>query len=107
MKKLTSISITVVLCFIFSAACFAQAAAQQQKVPRKIAAKPSSTQTKQRRMQSMARMFAATSKIVATTDHGVVVLVGNKLYKYDRNLRLIKEQEIKINPKDFGMMMGR
>jgi hypothetical protein len=107
MKKLTMIGVTVVLCFIFSAACFAQEAAQQQKVPRKITAKPAPAQTRERQMQNMTRMFVATSKMVATTDHGVVVMVGNKLYKYDRNLRLIKEQEIKINPKDFGIMMGR
>ena len=107
MKKLTIAGITIVSCLVFSATCLAQAAGRQQKVPGKITAKPAPARTSQRRMQSMTRMFAATSKMVATTDHGVVVLVGNKLYKYDRNLRLIKEQEIKIDPKDFGMMMGR
>ena len=35
--------------------------------------------------------------MVATKDGGVVVMVGNKLFKYDRNLNLVKETEIKID----------
>lgn len=34
-------------------------------------------------------------ELVATQDGGVVVLVGNKLQKYDKNLQLIKEVEVK------------
>ncbi|MFH1413701.1 MAG: hypothetical protein ABIG56_02530 [Candidatus Omnitrophota bacterium] len=33
-------------------------------------------------------------KIVATEDGGVAILFGNKLLKYDKNLKLIKEVEI-------------
>jgi len=36
-------------------------------------------------------------QVVATSDGGVVVLVGNKLYKYDKNLNLVKEAEIKMD----------
>ena len=36
-------------------------------------------------------------KVVATSDGGVVVLVGNKLVKYDKDLNLVKEVEIKID----------
>jgi len=35
--------------------------------------------------------------IIATADGGVFVLVGNKLIKYDKNLNLVKEIEIKID----------
>ncbi len=35
--------------------------------------------------------------IVATEDGGVIVLAGNKLMKYDKNLNLVKEVEIKID----------
>jgi Na+/H+ antiporter NhaB len=35
--------------------------------------------------------------MVATEDGGVVVLIGNKLLKYDKNLNLQKEVEIKID----------
>ncbi|MBU0709697.1 MAG: hypothetical protein KJ923_03175 [Candidatus Omnitrophica bacterium] len=33
-------------------------------------------------------------KMVATEDGGVAILFGNKLLKYDKNLKLIKEVEI-------------
>jgi hypothetical protein len=35
--------------------------------------------------------------IIATADGGVFVLVGNKLIKYDKDLNLVKEVEIKID----------
>lgn len=35
--------------------------------------------------------------MVATSDGGVVVMVGNRLYKYDKNLELKKEAEIKMD----------
>ncbi len=36
-------------------------------------------------------------QMVATSDGGVVVLFGHKLYKYDKNLNLVKEAEIKMD----------
>jgi len=41
-------------------------------------------------------------EMIATEDGGVVVLVGNKLIKYDKNLNVVKEAEIKIDTE--GMM---
>jgi len=35
--------------------------------------------------------------VVATTDGGVIVAAGNKLMKYDKDLNLVKEVEIKID----------
>jgi len=35
--------------------------------------------------------------LVATQDGGVIVMIGNKLQKYDKNLTLKKEVEIKID----------
>ena len=37
--------------------------------------------------------------IVATSDGGVVVLMGNRLVKYDSALNLVKEAEMKGGPK--------
>jgi hypothetical protein len=37
------------------------------------------------------------SSLIATSDGGVVVLMGNKLIKYDKDLNLVKEVEIKID----------
>jgi hypothetical protein len=36
-------------------------------------------------------------KIVATQDGGIVVWAGNKLIKYDKDLKLVKEVELKID----------
>ena len=38
-------------------------------------------------------------QIVATKDGGIVVMLGNKLFKYDKNLRLVNEAERKIDYK--------
>jgi hypothetical protein len=35
--------------------------------------------------------------IIATSDGGVVVMVGNKLMKFDKDLNLVKETKIKID----------
>lgn len=47
--------------------------------------------------------------IIATTDGGVIVLTGNKLMKYDEDLNLVKEVEIKVDMdamnKDMAEMM--
>jgi len=36
-------------------------------------------------------------EMVATPDGGVIVMAGNKLLKYDKNLDLVKEVEIKMD----------
>jgi hypothetical protein len=43
----------------------------------------------------MQGMFERT--MVPTSDGGVVVMVGNQLYKYDKNLALKKEAAIKVD----------
>lgn len=46
-------------------------------------------------------------QMIATSDGGVIVLAGNKLYKYDKNLNLVKEAEIKIDFEHMKMMMDK
>lgn len=48
--------------------------------------------------------IAGGRSMVATSDGGVVVLFGSKLQKYDKNLVLQKEVEIKM---DKEMMLGK
>jgi hypothetical protein len=43
--------------------------------------------------------------LVATEDGGVVVSVGNKLKKYDKNLKLVKEVEIQVDMEAMNKMM--
>ena len=47
----------------------------------------------------MGHMGGMQPKVVATSDGGVVVLMGNKLAKYDSALSLVKEVEMKGGPK--------
>ena len=46
-------------------------------------------------------------QLVATSDGGVIVLAGNKLYKYDKNLNLVKEAEIKMDFEGMKKMMDQ
>ena len=54
-------------------------------------------------MMGMCQSMMNKPSMVAVGD-GVVVLSGKKLYKYDANLNLVKEAEIKVE--DMGMMKG-
>ncbi len=58
--------------------------------------------TKEKRMERermggmiMQMMGQMQKQMVATSDGGVVVLAGNKLLKYDKDLNLVKEAELK------------
>ncbi len=63
------------------------------------------------KMHSMSNMMKPKDKpyMVATSDGGVVILTGKKLVKYDKDLNLVKEVEIKSDcgcakDDDMGMM---
>jgi hypothetical protein len=45
--------------------------------------------------------------LVATADGGVIVWLGNKLFKYDKDLVLQKEVEIKIDMESMQKMMKK
>jgi hypothetical protein len=53
----------------------------------------------------MPPMRGMMGNLVATNDGGVVVLMGRKLYKYDKNLNLVKEAEIKVDMMPMQRMM--
>lgn len=48
-----------------------------------------------KKMPCMHEGMCMCAKLVATSDGGVVILRGNQLFKYDANLKLVKEAEIK------------
>ncbi len=54
-------------------------------------------------MMGMCQSMMNKPSVVAVGD-GVVVLSGKKLYKYDANLNLIKEADVKVE--EMGMMGG-
>jgi hypothetical protein len=43
--------------------------------------------------------------VVATSDGGVVVVMGNKLTKYDKDLNVVKEVELKMDMEGMQKMM--
>jgi hypothetical protein len=55
-------------------------------------------------MDNMCRMMMSKS-LVATSDGGVIVLIGNKLQKYDKDLVLKKEAEIKLDMESMQKIM--
>ena len=50
-------------------------------------------------------MIMGKSGMVATQDGGVIVMVSNKLYKYDKDLNLVKEAEVKMDMEGMQKMM--
>jgi hypothetical protein len=51
-------------------------------------------------MKGMMMMKMMHPDVVATSDGGIVILQGNKLTKYDKNLNVVKEVEIKMPSMD-------
>jgi hypothetical protein len=43
--------------------------------------------------------------VVATSDGGVVVVAGNKITKYDKNLKVVNEADIKMDMEAMGQQM--
>ena len=44
--------------------------------------------------------------VVATSDGGIVIVAGNKLTKYDKDLNVVKEVELKMDMKGMQKMMS-
>jgi len=102
MKKM---GLWVCLVFLFVAVSGAAAeeggaAAKDKKVRSLRGEKKGSHQMKAMMMGKMME-----KKLVATSDGGVVVLFGRKLMKYDKDLVLKAEAEIKIDKAEWKKMM--
>ena len=57
-------------------------------------------------MCPMHGMMMGKSEMVAAQDGGVIVMAGNKLYKYDKDLNLVKEAKVKMDMEDMQKMMA-
>jgi hypothetical protein len=57
-------------------------------------------------MQAEMLSMMMPKQMVASNDGGVIVLAGKNLYKYDKNLVLVKEAEIKVDAAAMKKMMG-
>lgn len=94
MKKLLSIMILAGACIMVPVISFAQ---DQDEMGRHTMGEGRGSH-KMSSMPDMMRMVMP-KQMVATSDGGIIVLVGKKLLKYDKDLNLIKEVEIEIEMK--------
>jgi hypothetical protein len=89
------------LCAVFPAVTFAQA--------KKVSAAPTGRRTTAdamaRRTQGMVVGMIMNGKMVASGDGGVIVMMGDKLIKYDKNLKFVKETEIAVDLKGTAQKM--
>jgi hypothetical protein len=50
-------------------------------------------------------MMMSNSALVATQDGGVIVLIGNELLKYDKDLNMVKKTEVQFDWENWQKMM--
>jgi hypothetical protein len=99
MKK----GIVAVACLALVVICYAVAQAQGPALSpqdaMRLGSRSSQTVDKRAMMAGMSQIMGLMQRqIVATTDGGVVILVGNKLLKYDKDLKLVKEADVTADP---------
>jgi hypothetical protein len=110
MRKAVGIVSFVTMFLMVSLGAFAQEVAKPTDTTvvktEKIAGKccKGDKEMKEGFMPQMMMGHMMTKQMVATSDGGVIVLVGNKIIKYDKNLNLVKETEIKMDME--GMKCG-
>lgn len=103
MKKIICVVVIAVFVIASAIASFAQYSSaegsnkpDEQMMKKKMAGKG-----------MMGHGMMAKSGMVATPDGGVIVMAGNKLYKYDKNLNLVKEAEVKVDVEGMQKMMAQ
>ncbi len=108
MKKIIVLVIITGAILIFSAIGLAQ---NEQPQKGKMGQMMDQKMKKQNHMQNrcsacaMAMCGMMSKAMLHTDDGGVVVMIGNKLYKYDQNLNLQKETELSVDFKNMKQMM--
>lgn len=99
MKRLTFVVVLLALLFSISLVSFAQDIEPMM-------GKERSEPMKDMRLMHKMMKYKMGKSLVATKDGGVVVLIGKKLLKYDKNLNLKKEVEIKLDTQERKQMKG-
>jgi hypothetical protein len=95
MSKVKVLGLVIVAIMFCSTIAFAQDSSEKKE-----STMEEKTNEKQMGKESMGGMVmqmmgAMQKQMVATNDGGVIVLVDNKLLKYDKDLNLVKEVELK------------
>lgn len=108
MRKMTGMVLAGLVAAVFCSSVFAE---EKESAMDKDAMKPGMMghgmmgqgMMDKGKMMEMGKKMMSKS-VVATSDGGVVVLIGNKLQKYDKNLELKKEVEIKVDMESMRKM---
>lgn len=102
MRKVIVLAISVL--FLISSSAFAEE--NKGSMMGKEMMSEKGMMMKSGKMMVMCPMHKMMKKeMVATEDGGVIVMVGNKLLKYDKDLNLKKESEIKMDIEGMQSMM--
>ena len=95
MRKVKLVALVVISIMFCSVLAFAQS--PDEKNQPVVEEKTPAKQIDKGQMGGMIMqmMGAMQKQMVATNDGGIIVLTGNKLLKYDKDLNLVKETEVK------------
>lgn len=91
----TLVAVIVSVLIALSAIAFAQESDEMQG--QMIDKGMKAGKMKKHPMGGMMMKKMAEKQMVATEDDGVIILIGNKLIKYDKDLNLVKEVELNID----------
>ena len=107
MKRKTILTVITALILGLSTFCHAQTGSEKEEMKQKKEMK-----CPMHPRMEMGSMMG--KKVIATSDGGIVVMICNKLYKYDKDLNLKKEVEVpldidhmkkmRMKMKEMGMM---
>jgi len=87
MKKIMFTFIAAVICMSFLSVSFARDMSERREDKKGMDCP----------MCHMNKMAMCERKLVATQDGGVILMIGNKLIKYDASMNIVKEVEIKMD----------
>jgi len=103
MKKNLPLLIALILLLCIAYPLFAEFTEDDRMPKREM---PERMMPEHQMMQHMSSM-KKDIKVIATSDGGVVILAGNKLLKFDANLKLIAENELKSQEKEEKIKLDR
>lgn len=95
MSRVKVLAFAIVSIMFCSVAAFAQGSDEKNQPVVEEKAQEKQMANEQMGGMIMQMMGSMQKQMVATNDGGVIVMAGNKLLKYDKDLNLIKEVELK------------
>jgi hypothetical protein len=95
MKKIIILIVVAAIIAACSYAVFAQSRTDGNEMQKRMMDR--SQMDKRGMMPGMHPGMMGNCSMVATPEGGVIVMMGNKLIKYDKDLNMVKEVEIKID----------